>query len=135
VSPEALNLRDLEAALDGLDADLSPRSLEGLMHDVGGIVQSKWRDNIADAGLVETGQYLGSIAVVTRKKTDRFIQVAVQSDAHDEEGFPYPIVLEYGDATVQATPVGTQAFNQSRRRIVQNVSAELERKVRSRARR
>ena len=131
---EALNLRDLEAALDGLDADLSPRSLEGLMHDVGGIVQSKWRDNIADAGLVDTGRYLQSLEVVTSKRTERLIQVAIQSDAHDEQGFPYPIVLEFGDSTVQAQPVGTRAFTQSRRRIVQNVSAELGRKVKSRAR-
>lgn len=130
----ALDLGPLEAALNGLDADLSPRSLEGLMHDVGGIVQSKWRDNILDNGLVETGEYLESIEVITTKSTDRFIQVSVQSDARDENGFPYPAVLEFGDSDVAATPVGIQAFDSSRRRVVQNVSAELERKVKSRAR-
>lgn len=130
----ALDLRELEAALAGLEADLSAGGLEGLMHDAGQVVQSKWRDNIAEAGLVETGQYLESIEVITNKKDERFIQVSVQSDARND-GVPYPAILEFGDSEITATPVGMRAFDKSRRAVVKHVSEVLDRKVKSRAQR
>lgn len=131
---QPLDLRELEAALDGLVTDLDGNSLEGLMVEAGGIVQSRWRDNILSAGLVESGEYLESIAVGVLDKSPTRIRVSVQSDARDEDGFPYPVVLEYGDSDVPARPVGMQAFDQSRRRVVSTVSSALERKVKSRAR-
>lgn len=131
---EPLDLAELDRALAGLERDLSGDGLRGLMVEAGRIVQSNWRDNVSAAGLVETGAYLESIDVAVIVDTPQRITVSVETFARDAHGFPYPAALEYGTDDVFPHPVGIRAFDESRRRVVKEVSDGIERKVRSRAR-
>lgn len=132
--PEPLDLRELDAALANLESGLSGRSLQDLMLDVGGVLQSQWRDNVLAVDEIETGAYLGSIETSVRKSTDTFIQVQVGTDVRAKDGVPYPAVLEFGDNHIRARPIGKRAVELARRRITSEVSTQLERKVRSRLR-
>ena len=130
-----LDLTPAEEALADLLGDVTGHSAAEIMEEAGQILQSKWRDNIADAGLVKTGTYLGSIAVTPLHADQRGAWVKVGTDSSvntGRRGMPYPVALEYGWEDNPATPAGARAFASSRRLIVSGVSERIGRKLRSR---
>jgi len=129
---QPLDLRELDIALAALTDGTSGHSIEEILMEGGRIVQSAWRDNIVSEGLVDTGAYLESIAVDVVDASEKRVRVQIGSDVRNEDGIPYPAVLEYGDSDSPAHPVGMRAFDSSRRRVVSTVSTAIERKVRSR---
>lgn len=132
---QPLDLRELDAALAGLDDATSGHSIEEILLEAGQIVQGAWRDNILSEGLVKTGRYLESIEVQPLDADAKRVRVEIGTSVLNERGFPYPVVLEYGSSDIVATPVAMRAFDTSRRRVVKVVGTAIDRKVKSRARR
>lgn len=132
---DALDLAPLDAALADLVAATSGHSAAEIVTEAGRIVQSQWRDNILAAGLVDTGEYLESVAVELLHDDERGAWVGVGTGAVNDRGVPYPVMQEYGWEANPGRPVGLRAFNTTRARVVKGASAALERKLKSRARR
>jgi hypothetical protein len=129
---QVLDLSPMDEALRLLDEDVSGHSAAEIMEEAGQVMQSHWRDRIADADLVLTGTYLESIAVALLSNDERGTWVQVGSNAAREDGMPYPVALEYGWEDNPATPAGLRAFNIARRRVVDGVGDAVGRKLRSR---
>lgn len=125
----------LDKAIVDLVAALGNEFVEETLTDAGEDIRSEWRANIEAGGLVDTGAYRDSLEVDILHSDEEGVWVQVGTDVRDENGFPYPVALEFGTSEITPKPAGTRAFDAARRRVVKGIGDDIGRKVRSRARR
>ncbi len=129
-----LDLAPWERFLADLEETVGAHSIEETLLAAGQRFQGAWRDNILSANLVKSGNYLGSISVDPIDVGPGAVAVQIATDARTAKGEPYPFFLEYGTEFIFPHPVANRAFLTERRDVVQEVSTDIERKIRSRAR-
>jgi hypothetical protein len=136
VSPEALDLREVNEVLDNLALD-GDEMLDILAYAASPMA-ARWKQNIVTEGLVGDApfHYRDSLVLnpVFRKSTHATIEIAAAASTEPDDDIFYPAVLEYGSPTIAAHPVAMRAFDTMRRTVVASVAEESGRRVTSRRR-
>lgn len=85
-------------------------------------IESDWKQNIRDAGLIDTGNYLNSVQARQEGPADWVVETGARSD----RGFPYPVALEYGTSRgIPAHGVATAAAEANRQAYERAIAQAL----------
>lgn len=135
--PEALDLRELDEAMDSLVFDGA--EMQVMLEQAAKPMRDRWRNNIISEGLIgeEPFHYRDSlvIAEVSRRTTHATVEIAAAATTEPGQDIFYPAVLEYGSADITPTPVAMRAFDTTRRTVVRQIAEDTNRRVTSRRRR